>query len=582
MSSITGWNRVEPHARDAAFKEGLEAPLYDPAWTLARQWQLGEFRGEDAASAVATKVKIKAQPVTHYKPGPWAEDASPVPYDAESQALEALVEAETADEFGEIGWLDRAEGGLTFWRLLLSQGEPEGRDIWIAQFGFEPLAADDLARLDEDLRSDYLELQETAPDGHRLHPYLADLVAGAADLPAGYAADINKVKDAAREWLTQWQSLHPTAADPTAADPTAWVDKHMEYQFALSVASEDDTEEAILTAAEYHGGDLDWHAFDVVHGEKFGEGTGVATLNISGIPSLVDYDGMPAPRWWEFEDARAALPQVAAAPDDLIKMVMLEFALVYGSDWLVMPIELKSGGIYRIEQMQVIDSFGDAFDIDAITASDDPIQSWQVFHLADASDSLAANVNPDQQVLFLPPTMAGGLAGEARERVELGRDEVANLALAVEVTTQSRLGLPQDRPLVYRRKIQSLQRQSAPGPAGQDELRYRLANEVPDFWIPFVPVASADNQSVTLRRGSFLDPATDERVSAQGRLLVPERKLIVEEEEISRVGMTLERRPRLARWTGGQTSLWQARKRLAGRGQLVSGVSFDRVRDKPR
>ncbi len=577
MSSITGWNRVEPHARDAAFKEGLEAPLYDPAWVLARQWQLGEFRGEDAGSAVATKVKIKAQPVTHYKPGPWSADAAVLPYDAQTHALETLVEAETAGEFGEIGWLDRAEGGLTFLRLLAAQDLPDGRDIWITQFGFEPLAADVLARLDEDLRAEHLELRGTAPDAKRLHPYLADLVVDAEDLPAGYATDIDKVKDAAREWLAQWESLHPTALDGTA-----WVDRHMEYQFSLSVASDEDADRAILTAAEYHGGDLDWHAFDIIHGETLGDGSGVATLDISGIPSLIDYDGMPAPRWWEFEDARVALPQVAAAPDDLIKMVLLEFALVYGSDWLIIPLELKSGGIYRVEEMQVIDSFGDAFNIDTITASDDPIQAWQVFHLADASESLAANVSPDQQVLFLPPTMAGGLAGEARERVEYGRDEVANLALAVEVTTQSELGLPQDRQLAYRRKIQSQQAQSAPGATASEELRYRLANEVPDFWIPFVPVANADNQSVTLRRGSFLDPATDERVKARGRLLVPERKLAVEEEEISRVGMTVERLPRLARWTGGQTSLWQARKRVAGRGQLVSSVSFDRVRDKPR
>ncbi len=579
MSSITGWNRIEPHARDVAFKEGLEAPLYDAAWILARQWQIGEFRGEDAGSAVQTRVKIKAQRVTHYKPGPRSEEAGAVPYDVATQALEGLVEAESLADFGAIGWLDRAEGGLGFMRLLSAQpGVIESRDIWIQHFGFADLGAAALTALDEELREEYTDLQRTAPDGLRLYPYLTELVAGDVGLPAEFQADPSKAIDAATVWLNQWRDLHPMVEERNSA----WQDDRMEYQFSLSVASDNDAEKAVLSAKEYHGGDLDWHAFDIAYGEKFGDGVGVETIEASGIPSLVDYDGMPAPRWWEFEDARVALPQVSTAPDDLIKMVLLEFALVYGSDWLIIPLELPVGSIYRIEEMQVVDSFGEAFDIDAIAASDDPIQAWQVHHLADAEASMASSVNADQQVLFLPPTMTGGLNGEARERVEFGRDEIANLALAVEVTTQSELGLPEDRQLAYRRKIQSQKAQLSPKASEAGELTYRLANEVPDFWIPFVPVANTDNQSVAFRRGAFLDPATDERVRPRGRLLVPEKKLVVEEEEISRVGMSIQRQTRLARWIGGETMLWQGRKRIAGRGQIGSGVRFDTVRGDSR
>ena len=39
---------------------GLQARLYDPLWLLARQWQIGEFQGEDngspAVGAVARRV----------------------------------------------------------------------------------------------------------------------------------------------------------------------------------------------------------------------------------------------------------------------------------------------------------------------------------------------------------------------------------------------------------------------------------------------------------------------------------------------------------------------------------------------
>src|SRR4051812_6112220 len=48
--SITTWNRVEPRPRAAEVKASLRAEIRDPAWLLGRQWQLGEFAGEDAGS----------------------------------------------------------------------------------------------------------------------------------------------------------------------------------------------------------------------------------------------------------------------------------------------------------------------------------------------------------------------------------------------------------------------------------------------------------------------------------------------------------------------------------------------------
>ena len=49
-ASITYWNRVEPSPRSESLRPGLTAAVRDPLWFLTRQWQLGEFQGEDAAS----------------------------------------------------------------------------------------------------------------------------------------------------------------------------------------------------------------------------------------------------------------------------------------------------------------------------------------------------------------------------------------------------------------------------------------------------------------------------------------------------------------------------------------------------
>ena len=55
MPSITSWMRLEPLSRNAEMNSSLQARIYDPLWMLARQWQLGEFQGEDNGSPVMAR-----------------------------------------------------------------------------------------------------------------------------------------------------------------------------------------------------------------------------------------------------------------------------------------------------------------------------------------------------------------------------------------------------------------------------------------------------------------------------------------------------------------------------------------------
>src|SRR5688572_10442053 len=56
VPSITVYNRLESSPRTADFDRSLKAEVRDPLWMLTRQWQFGEFKGEDAATAVTTKI----------------------------------------------------------------------------------------------------------------------------------------------------------------------------------------------------------------------------------------------------------------------------------------------------------------------------------------------------------------------------------------------------------------------------------------------------------------------------------------------------------------------------------------------
>ena len=50
------WTRLEPVTATGDPRPGLEARVHDPLWLLARQWQLGEFAGEDAGTPLTVRV----------------------------------------------------------------------------------------------------------------------------------------------------------------------------------------------------------------------------------------------------------------------------------------------------------------------------------------------------------------------------------------------------------------------------------------------------------------------------------------------------------------------------------------------
>jgi len=78
---------IEPGRPD--IDEGMRARVADPVWFLARQWQLGEQRGEDASSPVVIDVTPSHVPITYDRTRP---DLEPTVVPAE-----ALLEAEPGD-----------------------------------------------------------------------------------------------------------------------------------------------------------------------------------------------------------------------------------------------------------------------------------------------------------------------------------------------------------------------------------------------------------------------------------------------------------------------------------------------------
>ena len=81
------WNRLESRPRKSEFDEVLKAAIHDPLWMLTRQWQFGEFQGEDTGSAVFAKIMMETTRVNKFR----HRDGSISDYD-ESVPLETFVE----------------------------------------------------------------------------------------------------------------------------------------------------------------------------------------------------------------------------------------------------------------------------------------------------------------------------------------------------------------------------------------------------------------------------------------------------------------------------------------------------------
>src|ERR1043166_7576476 len=56
--TTTAWNRLEGRPRRPDFARALKAEVRDALFLIAKQWQMGEFIGDDAGSPATVKVQV--------------------------------------------------------------------------------------------------------------------------------------------------------------------------------------------------------------------------------------------------------------------------------------------------------------------------------------------------------------------------------------------------------------------------------------------------------------------------------------------------------------------------------------------
>jgi hypothetical protein len=259
-------------------------------------------------------------------------------------------------------------------------------------------------------------------------------------------------------------------------------------------------------------------------------------------------------------------------------MALLQFALVYGNDHFVVPVRLTVGSVFRTTHVLVTDTFGVAT---STRPAAHPATSAAVpgrvpgatrrtmFTLADADagspPGAAGSAADVADVFVLPSSTVYQLTSAPLEEVLLLRDEMANLAWAVEAVVEGDDGRP-------RRRTEAYHPPPITDPPNTGMLRYRLGTTVPPYWFPLVPVRQDHGDAPTL----VVQPmALAESPDAEptGRLL--SFGLEVADDRMPREGRRLRRDQVLARWSDGRTQLWRRRRASIGRGEGSSGLRFD-------
>ena len=226
------WTRLEPQSVTGDPTPGIEARVHDPLWLLGRQWQLGEFAGEDAGTPLTVRVVTRTTGIDRWAPRGVGEGASQALGRERADLLEPLVEREPvpADATAP-GLRGRAEAGSALLAALDDAGLGAHRDTLASNcpLDFDPEHDPDGARAALDPA--WTRLQRLLTGGAFAD---AELVARAfEDAPGNLPPWLVPADDAERAALLEaveaWRSWYRAEVSPPPGGDDAWVGDRLEY-----------------------------------------------------------------------------------------------------------------------------------------------------------------------------------------------------------------------------------------------------------------------------------------------------------------------------------------------------------------
>jgi len=526
----------------------VSAPVRDALWLLARQYQTAALEAEDGGSPVTVTM---------------AHVQAPLHLDAELRGpIEPIVEAEPLPAADDLDTATRVRYATELLRLLGDAGLPETSrdDVRTALSAAFPLgvrgASDALTAYPGQL-----------PDAAAMYSsWRADLGpdGGSGSLPTIPGLDASPaLTEAARTWVA-WMTAR---IGPAFGAPARWAAETLGYTAQLT--ADLGGQLVTLTAADYDGAGLRWHALDRT---ALASAPTASAQPVAVRPTRVSYPGMPEPGYWTFENGDVNLGILAS--DNPAQALLVSFAQSYANDWFLVPLSVDPG-VVLVTEMTVVDSFGTTTAVPAAAAVDAGRTRFRLWEtgISATGDGAPATADPGIGLTVVLPGSPPPLESPVLEDVVVTRDELANIGWLIELTTTDGDGRRIDR---YQRWL-SLRHgdRSSGGPAQS----YRLGTAVPDHWYPLEVAESGADGHRRLRLAAVPPGATDvPDTGVQGRVLDHHPGTAIDEEKAARTGTRIARIDRLTYGPAGRV-VWRARRVSTGLGEASSGLQFDVISD---
>lgn len=574
--------RLEAISRTDDLVQGLQARLADPLWLLGRQWQVGELTGEDAATPVVCRGELEFAAATRLRAGKRTVALAP----GAQPPLEALVEREALPH-GEKQVRRRAGAPLhpgereaalrraaTTGRWLLRAVEEALARVTVPGVSATALANERAGLLTalqqrlafrgeppSDPATRLLVLR--APSGEAGLDLVratanADALLQALDLPPPGPAAAARPALAAAAFAAMQGWSTDLGDHELAGELDVWDASAAAHIFQIDAGDGGPT----LQAVDHRRGRLDWDAVRFAGPRGVVDGPAAPDRRpFVALPRPVRYAGMPASRFWEFEDARVYFGGWRGGVNESVRWLMAEFAVVYGDDWFSIPVELPYGHLARVHRLQVRDCFGGEEDVPSFAAVDGDARSWRFFEVA-------GDVGPKHGKspwLWVAPVLPDRQEGEPVEELRIVRDETLNLAWAIERTVEGADGRGHTR----------AGRAEPPATGEPGAWTYHLAPPFPPGWTPLVleETSDAGGERRFLRRGRL--PGWTAADLPRGRLLDATAPFRLIEALLPRGGLVLTRSPQRARSPDGQVWTWTGREVRPGAGPADGNLKFD-------
>lgn len=616
--------RIEGRTRNTDPTEAMRLRVHDPLWMLARQWQMGEFRGNNTGTAMSVRCTVRYDDCSADPIEPVTEQINP--------CIDFLARIESAVYFLDL-LKNTQEGGnlVKTFRLQLIKKFPINWEAVSTLVLPDAITKDEEMKLNRHLQNYAKTYKGKIFDGAALYQYLSQ-DQGTAEASPKAASPLDRSLMLIKGEFMAW---YEKKYKPASSTHQHWQAADLCYTVETQVAGE------TYKSDNYQGGRLSWYTFDYeqklngLNELKPGLGSGVRPFEPS-LPTPATFAAAPNKRLWQMEDRKVFMGNSVEEPSEANSVVM-RYATMYSNDWMLFPLKTEIGKYITVKKIEVFDTFGGCFSIDEKDRAGNKEKQgeneepWQMFTNSTFGKRKQTVVNG----LFYAPQLAATVEGKPIEEVKVLRDEIANMVWGVEnivsdgcggtmdanlyakrletiVNGQNKVGEPEHQPdTVVFGQGKSPELVKAPGNnAPQAKFSYSLQSSVPFNWIPFIPQRLSSKVSknlpffmggreIILRRGkmpcyifnkdhydllavrpqgSIMRPVLRFIINGDGK--VKEEPMIIHEEAVQATGIRLTKNYQRARWIGGKTYQWLGIYKRQAKTDASSGLIFDTLKKR--